>query len=249
MCLGRTQEFKDIFIKGTLEREGIHASPEALEETLRLQNIFDETVRKLKQKAEAYWKISYLNVRSLNWNHEHVEKDNFLTSSDIFGLGETWLRKGEEKYVTGFTGVFSNHGKGKGVAAFSKIKSIRMNSFASEKFSFIHQRHGESDVIFVYLSSGCNKEEVFCHLKARIDIERPTAIIGDFNIDSRKNDKFIKALENTGFVELMKESTCDTGSWIDHIYINEPLRLLDTSVQRESVYFSDHDIITLYIPK
>ena len=43
VTLGRSKELNDIFIKGELEREGIHASPQALKETNRLQSIFDKT--------------------------------------------------------------------------------------------------------------------------------------------------------------------------------------------------------------
>ena len=45
VCLGRCQEKKDIYIKGKVDPEGIHASPEALEETKRLDKIFDENVQ------------------------------------------------------------------------------------------------------------------------------------------------------------------------------------------------------------
>ena len=87
MCLGRSRQLEDIYIKGKLDKEGIHASPEALEETHRLQAIFDENVNKLNEQAQRFWKISYLNVRSLNGNEENVRKDNFLMESDIFVLG------------------------------------------------------------------------------------------------------------------------------------------------------------------
>ena len=52
VTLGRSRELKDIFIKGKLEKEGIHASPEALDETHRLQLLFDNKVVKLNENAE-----------------------------------------------------------------------------------------------------------------------------------------------------------------------------------------------------
>ena len=104
VCLGRCEELKDIYIKGKLDKEGIHASPEALEETNRLQNIFDQNVERSTQKANNFWQISYLNVRNLNWNEEYVRKDNFLLSADIFALGETWLKPGEERQFDDFSG-------------------------------------------------------------------------------------------------------------------------------------------------
>ena len=251
MCLGRSRQLEDIYIKGKLDKEGIHASPEALEETKRLQAIFDENISKLNEQAERYWKISYLNVRSLNGNKENVRQDNFLMASDVFGLGETWQKPGEEKHFAGFEGVFSSHGKGKGVAAFttSTVNSTHLNSFASDKFSAIHLHTVKFDIIFVYLSAGCNKEEIFSQLESWIERERPTTIMGDFNIEYQKGDKLIKSLEKIGFAQMMRESTCDTGSLIDHIYVNEALKSLGISTQRDSAYYSDHDIITINIQK
>ena len=48
---------------------------------------------------------------------------------------------------------------------------------------------------------------------------------------------------------MIQESTCDTGSVIDHIYVNDAMKLLDINIQKDSAYYSDHDIITINIPK
>ena len=42
VALGRTEQLKDIYIRGQVGPEGIHASEVALEETNRLQRMFDE---------------------------------------------------------------------------------------------------------------------------------------------------------------------------------------------------------------
>ena len=73
--------------------------------------------------------------------------------------------------------------------------------------------------------------------------------MGDFNIEYQKDDKLIKSLEKIGFAQMIQESTCDTGSLIDHIYVNKALKSLDISTHRDSAYYSDHDIITINIPK
>ena len=249
VCLGRSEELKDIYIKGKLDREGIHASTDALEETNRLQTIFDQNVERLKEKAENFWRISYLNVRNLNWNEEYVRKDNFLLSSDIFALGETWLKPGEVKQFDGSSGFFANHGGGKGVSVFSRTDANLLNSITSDKYSLIHLRTCKFDAIFVYLSSGCDKDDVSQLLETWIDQGVPTTIMGDFNIDFCQNDKLVKSLGRIGFEQLIKESTIDTGNLIDHIYVNEGLKSLNISTQRDSAFYSDHDVITLHIPK
>ena len=124
-----------------------------------------------------------------------------------------------------------------------------LNSFTSEKFSAIHLRKESFDVVFVYLSAGCKKNEIFCQLQQWIDKERPTTIMGDFNINYEKEDKFISAMEKIGFTQMIQESTCDTGSIIDHIYINNAMKSLEVSIEKDSAYYTDHDIITIHIKK
>ena len=250
VALGRSEEIKDIYIKGKIEKEGIHASQDALEETNRLQAIFDENVNRLNQRAENFWQISYLNVRSLIGCHkDDVKKDNFILGADVFSLSETWLKPGEVVEFDGFEGVFAGHGKGKGVSAFSKKECNVVYSIASEKFSSIHLRFPTFDVIFVYLSSGCNKEDILGHLKTWIDTDRPTAIMGDFNIDYCSDEKVSKGLGMIGFQQLIQQSTRISGSLIDHIYVNDALKSLGIGSQQDSAYYSDHDTITIYVSK
>ena len=250
VTLGRSEELKDIYIKGTLLREGIHASPDALEETNRLQSIFDEKVNKLHEQAKTFWQITYLNVRSLLGCHkDDVKRDNFIMAADMFSLAETWLKPGETVEFDGFEGVFAGHGKGKGISSFSRIECTLVYSIATEKFSSIHLRFPKFDVISMYLSSGCNKEEIFVHLETWIDSSRPTAIMGDFNINYSRDNKLIQSIEKLGFLQLIQEPTRVSGSLIDHIYVNEALKLLGVFTQQDSAYYSDHDMITLYIRK
>ena len=70
---------KDIYIKGKVDPLGIHANPDALEETKRLQNIFDQRIQSLNEKKENFWRISYLNVRSLK-GKVMDPPPNFITS-------------------------------------------------------------------------------------------------------------------------------------------------------------------------
>jgi exonuclease III len=249
VALSRAQEMKDVYIKGDLEQAGIHASPDALAESDRLHAIFDQNLAKISDRAEKYWQISYLNVRSLKCHKEDVEKDNFLMSADVFSLGETHLEKGEEIHFNGYTGVFASHGKGKGVSTFYNIECAPVNSITSEKYSGIQLRFVKFDAIFLYLSSGCNKEEILNHLESWYVEKRPTVIMGDINIDYDKSNKLIKALDNLGFQQLIQEATRISGTLIDHIYVNKELHSLNVTTQLDGMYYSDHDAITIHIPK
>ena len=170
-------------------------------------------------------------------------------SADVFSLGETHLEQGDKIHFDGFTGNFASHGKGKGVSTFYSTESTMVNSIASEKYSAIQLRFAKFDGIFLYLSSGCDKEEILGHLETWIVDSTPTFIMGDFNIDFFKGDKLVKALENLGFQQLITESTRISGYLIDHIYVNKELMSLNVTTQIDSAYYSDHDIITIHIPK
>ena len=52
-----------------------------------------------------------------------------------------------------------------------------------------------------------------------------------------------------GFEQQIKEPTCQTGSLIDHIYVNSAMKNKKVFTETDSAYYSDHDIISLYIPK
>lgn len=250
VALSRSEQLNDVYIKGRLDRDGIHASPEALEECNRLQSIFDQNMSKINERAEKYLQISYLNVRSLRGCHkEDIRKDNFMMSADVFSLGETHLEEGEEVHFDGYDGFFASHGKGKGVSAFSKTDCVLVNSISTENYSAIQLRFHKFDAIFLYLSSGCNKDKILGILDEWMEIGRALLIMGDVNIDYNKEDKFVKSLEDAGFQQLIQSSTRVSGSVIDHIYINQELSSLNFSTQMEGAYYSDHDIIRLYIEK
>ena len=89
--LGRSQRFEDLFIVGDFSIEQIKCDLDALAESEKLQQMFDDWESVQKDERAKHWKISYLNVRSLNCNKQYVAKDDFLMSADIFSLGETHL--------------------------------------------------------------------------------------------------------------------------------------------------------------
>ena len=135
-----------------------------MEETNRLQTIFDENAEKQKKKNESFWKVSYVNVQSLNAHKEYVAKDNFMMNTDIFALGETWLAPGMEDHTVfpDYKGHFASHGRGKGIAVFSRkeesIPCDLVHSTSSNTFSGLHVRTPKFDAVFLYLSADCSKD-------------------------------------------------------------------------------------------
>ena len=135
---GRSQRLEDIHICGAFEKEGIKYDEDALLETKRLEKVFDDNEEVKKLKRANHWKISYLNVSSLNAHWEDVSIDNEINDSDVIGLGETWLEENKTVDLLNFAGYFANFGRGKGQAAFSKMQlSCQPEIVASSQFSAI----------------------------------------------------------------------------------------------------------------
>ena len=102
-----------------------------------------------------------------------------------------------------------------------------------------------------YLSSNYNKNDLFALLDMWIENDVPTAVMGDINenLGALRIRPFQKKMNSFGFEQLIKNATCDTGSTLDHIYVNEAMKLKGITTETEAAYYSDHDIITLNIPK
>ena len=255
VMLSRATRIEDVHIVGnftsdSIKCDTIHALPEAE----RLLELFDKLEKEEKEKKEKLFKISYLNVRSIkSWigKREDVLKDDLLLEADILCLAETWLEEGQTFDLNGYKGHFSNGGKGKGVAGFSKIKLISQPETVSNKqYSAVSFKTKHFNTIFLYLSNGYDKDSLFHCLDDWIRNDTPTVIMGDINEDILvKESKFEKYMDLKGFCQLIKQPTSDKGSLIDHIYVNNLMNSKKIEVEQVPVYYSDHDVITLYISK
>ena len=248
VMLGRPSRRQDMYIAGKLDTSQIKCDQDALEESQRLQTIFDDTEAEKSEKRSKTWKISYLNVRSLNAHILDIEKDNFIMDSDLLGLGETWLDEEETKPLNGFTGSFANFGKGKGVAGYNKMNLVASPVVVSSKFySTILFKTLKFDVIFLYLSNDYNKQEVFEHLEHLLQIRKPMALLGDINENALENSVFETFMRGKGFYQMVNRPTRESGKLLDHIYVNDGMDELGFTTQVDVCYYSDHDIVSLYV--
>ena len=119
----------------------------------------------------------------------------------------------------------------------------------SSSYSAIHFIVQEFNVIFLYLSQDYQKEPLFNILDSWIDENTPTAVIGDINENLYEHSKFEKYMETKGFQQMIKRPTFEKGSILDHIYVNKPMMEKNPFTEQPSCYYSDHDLISLYISK
>ena len=240
------------YFLGNFDPSGIKCSSLALEQSRKLLCQFKDEMKSKSDKRQFYWKISYLNVHSLYAHGHDVAKDNFLMDSDVFALGETWLHFEARINFEGYHGFFANFGPGKGVSAFGRNELQAPKEpliISSEFLSLVKVRYVDIDMIFVYVSKKCQQSVLVAKMKELINKSEPTVVIGDFNEHYTEEAPLSKIMETMDFHQKITESTHDKGNTIDHLYVNNYLMKKDFFVEKNAAYYSDHDIISLYVAK
>ena len=250
VCLGRSECLEDLYIVGDLDLEEVRCSSVALEESQKLFKTFQDKEEQQAQQLDSNWIFSYLNVRSLKKHLDDVLRHPLIMSSDLVAFGETWLLPDDNIDIDGFYSHLANFGHGKGVAVLSKEKANNVPfSLASQSHSVVKTNIHGFDVIALYLSQNCDQQAVCNILDDIMDDEYPTVVFGDVNIDFNVNSVFKTFMIEKNFQQLLTKPTSDGGSRIDHLYVSKKLHSMKISFQQNSVYFSDHDIISLFIEK
>ena len=253
VMFGRCVRLEDLYITGDFSPGQIRYDTQALAESKRLSQMFDESQKIQNEQRAKHWKISFLNVRSMkssNGHREDVAYDNLLMDTDIFALGETWLENDTAVDFDGYKGYHANFGTGKGIAGYTKMDiEAEPKTVSSETYSAIFFKTSHFNIIFLYLSSNYKKSEVFQLLDGWIEDAVPTAVMGDVNeiLDGVPSTPFSRKMSSLGFEQLIKEPTCTTGNLIDHIYINTAMKSLGVHTKIDAAYYSDHDIISLCV--
>ena len=239
VMLSRVQDLQQLFILGKLPAGKLFAAPQALKEVERMESVC------VNNKAH-HPLLSSINVRSLRLHFPDMISSPNIKVSDVICVQETWIQPG--KHVTddlqmdGFTAHFNSIGKGKGIATYFRDTFIFDVDVTQPTYQMTKVNSQFLTIINVYRTS--NAAEQFTHdLHAIIDEDRPTYIIGDFNIDfiSQKENRVIKMLHAMGFMQLVKHPTHILGHLLDHFYSNSCSD--NVSLHQESPYFSDHDIL------
>ena len=91
---------------------------------------------------------------------------------------------------------------------------------------------------------------VFTLMDKWIEVKTPTAVIGDVNENILAgNSQCENFMRGKGFYQMVDQPTCHSGTLIDHIYVNDALDQIGFSTQVDACYYSDHDIISVYVTK
>ena len=74
-------------------------------------------------------------------------------------------------------------------------------------------------------------------------------MIGDINENFLHHSQFKNYMKGKGCYQMVDKPTCETGSLLDQIYVNDALNEMGFSIQVNSCYYSDHDIVSLCLSK
>ena len=248
--LGRSECLDDLWIAGDLDLSKIKCSPLAEKEAERLATEA-QIVNDASFFAKDYTFVSFLNARSLRKHCRDIMNDPELMKCTILGIAETHLNADEEVQFDGFEGNFVNAGKGKGVAAFTKLVVNNASKIYQTSFTAILLEFDKIRIIFAYMSSKTDMNEVNIHLRPMLqDKKKPTIILGDMNFHFTEKHHPLKSyLEDFGFHQVINRITHDEGHIIDHIYCSDLDLLSAENIFLKPLYFSDHDAVCLRFEK
>ena len=216
---GRSEDINDLWIAGEFDPSKIKCDPFAKSEAERLAKESQIAIES-SFFTKDYAFITFLNARSLRKHQIDIMNDPELMKSSLLGIAETHLHVDEDINLDGFEGYFVNSGKGKGVAAFTKITPHNITKIFQTSFSAILLEFEKLRIVFAYMSSQTRMNEVNIHLRPLFqDRKKPTIIMGDMNYHFSEKQNALKSyLEGFGFHQIIERITHDEGHTIDHIY-------------------------------
>ena len=195
IMFSRVKEMKQLFILGSLPEQKIFPSPDALDELNRMNKVSINSILKTRRPL-----ISSSNILSLRAHFEDMKHSTTVPKSDVICFQETWLEPNQEIKLDGFNSQFVSLGRGKGIATYFKENFKFQDQVRRPMYQISKIASKEVDIINVYRSS--NAPSSFIEdLKALINQERETHVVGDFNFcyKSDKNNKISKTMDELGF--------------------------------------------------
>ena len=196
---------------------------------------------------ENTFRLSSLNIRSLQSHFSDLEVDFSLLKSDVIALTETWCST-EPPELEGYNGIHVLAGRGQGISLFiknDKKASDKPNIFNKHNVQIISVNLENITIVVVYRSPSFNSQVLLINELLSILPEKgPTIVVGDFNIHPKEQnsyfDQLFEKMTSKGFNQLIDKPTHRDGNMLDHMYVRE---IEMSGWQLYHPYYSDHDAI------
>jgi hypothetical protein len=245
VMLGRCESPNDLFITDSFDPNGIKCDEKAKEMSLSLQ-------MKDRHQQEKWTKTSGLhlmlcNIRSLKDHWKDLANIPHTKDCDIICLTETWLSHGEDfkNFESHPINLLASHGngRGRGCGVFFKDLPYEKKVTIKESYQVVEFTIFDINFILVYRCNGYSTAEFLNFLEATLTSTK-TVVLGDFNIQAGSNKRLANMTSTRGLVQQVEEATHDGAHILDHIYTSKDVNCV---VSLSSVFFSDHDILSLHI--
>ena len=244
---GRCESLNDMWIAGEFDIKQIKCNFFAKAQVEKLAMKAKTTREAAFFASDEYTYVTFFNARSLRKHHEDISNDEEVMKSKVIGIAETHLYEDETVGLEGFEAHTVNAGKGKGVAAFSKIHAMNIVKIKKESYSAVFLSFKNVNIVFAYLSKGVNMNDINTYMVPLLQKRsKPTIVMADMNYHYLEEKNSLKSLfAKEGYVQLIDKVTHDEGHVIDHLYVSSPELLSKDNIYLKPLYFSDHDAICI----
>ena len=213
VMFSRVQSLEQLYIIDKLDAEKITVNDKVVKEAKRMNRVsVNKNPCDWKNPKTPGLRVCSFNTCSLRKHMEDIRTDPVLMQSDILFVLETWLEPSEEeeeKYqLEGYRAHFASPGRGRGIVAYVKngVRGSR-SIFAQPNFQLVMVDTAKMAIIAVYRSKEEPLSQVIHHLGQRINPDKDTLIVGDFNVCATKNNELGNFLQQKGFRQLVTMPT------------------------------------------
>ena len=263
VAFSRVKKLKGLYILN-FNASAIKSSPKVDQEMVRLTEKVAPNVAMLqcRQLVDTHVTFVLLKVRCLLTKLNDLKCDVNFQSADVMCFCETWLSPSQQSpplrddFISIRSDRIKPNNKGGVMISVNKVFNPSQTlTFADAGVEGIVTKlllpSGELvRVVLVYRSPNTPVGTFTGMLAsilngARPQSANPTVVLGDFN-DPLLHSPISKLLSSYGYVQLVKSSTTDQGTRLDHVYYNGSLGNVVLEVC--DIYYSDHDAVYLSIP-
>ena len=246
VMLSRCEDINNVYISENFEIEKIQCNKEAMVEMKNL----DERCIASEKRLEKF-DIFMVNVRSLSKHLIELQHDTAAMNSNYMCLVETWINPElDQKYaINGRQFTHGSFGKGKGVAIFSKVdeKIYGSNQSITSSYQVLSLRiKGDFQIILIYVSKGCQFEQLVNDMKKIFLPGLHQIVIGDMNFDAEEQNCFVDYLNSMGFVQMVNQATHKDGRILDHCYVQQSIEER-VSLCLKFPHYTDHASLCMCI--
>ena len=263
VMLSRVQELSQLYIIGKINPKMLRPSDRALEEVKRLEKVsINNNLPPWYDHELQFVRIIFLNTRSHKKHYIDVKNSELVKMSDLILLGEGWLTETDNE--TSY--ILPNYnkpkcvvaGRGKGLVTYYNNNFKHIQDTNKENCQMTLLESDLVNVISVYRSKEAPLFDTLSDiikLWNLVDKHKPCIVGGDFNICADQDNTLTSGLETLGFKQQIKQATHEQGNIIDHLYYRSHTlayadsdKFVKPEISLQSVYWSDHDAITVMIP-